>query len=268
MDRAASSAQGSAQGDPSTQRRTGPYPQPKPAKESGATLIAGQALVQTVRHFFPDLNDWLGRLPDSRAPELCTYQTRFLAWWGICLYLLQLGSRRQLDFELRDGGEPVLANLNRLAQTCQTSLPVHGTLDHFLGHVPLTGWESLRFKMVQRLLRFRPTGETPLVVRGDLQGRPHAGLVAGIPGAVAGLSGEYLAADLGRRRVQEFRWVPQLDYEDSEGRTWKLNGLECTETTPDGGQQYFAWLTRLAGHGQNGRRDRPERRTASLEDRE
>jgi hypothetical protein len=155
MDRAASTSQGSAQGDPSTQRRTGPYPQPKPAQESGATLIAGQALVQSVRHFFPDFNRWLKRLPDSRAPELCTYETGFLGWWGICLYLLQLGSRRQLDFELRDGGEPVLANLNRLAETRQTSLPVHDTLDHFLGHVPLTAWEDVRFKMVQRLLRMK-----------------------------------------------------------------------------------------------------------------
>jgi hypothetical protein len=45
------------------------------------------------------------------------------------LYLPQLGSRRQLDFELRDGGPPVLANINRLAQTNQTSMPVHDTLD-------------------------------------------------------------------------------------------------------------------------------------------
>src|SRR5262249_54948655 len=30
--------------------------------------------------------------------------------------------------------------------------------------------------------------------------------------------------------VQEFRWVTQLSYEDSEGRLWQLNALECTET--------------------------------------
>src|SRR5205823_2419256 len=27
--------------------------------------------------------------------------------------------------------------------------------------------------------------------------------------------------------AQEFRWVPRLDYEDSEGRRWRLNALEC-----------------------------------------
>ena len=50
----------------------------------------------------------------------------------MALYLLQLGSRRQLDYELRDGGAQVLANLNRLAETAQETLPVHDTLDHFL----------------------------------------------------------------------------------------------------------------------------------------
>ena len=46
--------------------------------------------------------------------------------------------------------------------------------------------------------------------------------------------------------MQEFRWVRQLDYEDSAGRPWKLNALECTETTTATGErQYFAWLTPL-----------------------
>jgi hypothetical protein len=81
--------------------------------------------------------------------------TEFLAWWGIWLYLAQLGSRRQLDFELRDGGPRVLANINRLAETKQISLPVHDTLDHFLGHVPLSAWEAFRFRKVQRLVRIK-----------------------------------------------------------------------------------------------------------------
>ncbi|HET8646238.1 MAG TPA: hypothetical protein VFO85_12160, partial [Vicinamibacteria bacterium] len=97
----------------------------------------------------------MDRLPDTRVPEACTYPTRFLAWWGLALYLLQLGSRRQLDYDLRDGGPRVLANLNRLAEAAQTTLPVHDTLDHFLGHVALTGWERLRTRMVQRLVRMK-----------------------------------------------------------------------------------------------------------------
>ena len=49
----------------------------------------------------------------------------------------------------------------------------------------------------------------------------------------------------GDGRVQEFRWVLRLDYQDSDGRWWKLNALECTERTADKGLHYFAWLTGL-----------------------
>src|SRR5439155_7332278 len=125
----------------------GAGPGPAPPPPGGPPLIAGRALVQTVRHYFPDLNTWLDRLPDTRVREACTYGTRFLAWWGISLYLFQLGSRRQLDYDLRDGGPQVLANLNRLAEADQETLPVHDTLDHYLGHVALAGWEWLRAQM-------------------------------------------------------------------------------------------------------------------------
>jgi hypothetical protein len=99
------------------------------------------------------------------VPQACTYPARFLAWWGLSLYLLQLGSRRQLDYDLRDGGPQVLANLNRLAQAGQTTLPVHDTLDHFLGHVALAGWERLRTQVAQRLLRMKALDAARLLGR-------------------------------------------------------------------------------------------------------
>jgi hypothetical protein len=118
-------------------------------------VIVAQAFVQTVHHFFPDLNDWLDELPDTRDQEACVYATRFLAWWGLWLYLGQLGSRRQLDFQYDAWGTHVLDNLNRLADTQQDSRPVHDTLDHFVGHVTARGFPDLRTKMARRLLRMR-----------------------------------------------------------------------------------------------------------------
>jgi hypothetical protein len=323
--------------------------------------------VQTVRHFVPDFNTWLDRLPDTRVPDARIYATRFLAWWGICLYLLQLGSRRQLDFELRDGGPRVLANLNRLAATTQTTLPVHDTLDYFAGHVAVAGWEALRTRIVRRLLRMKaldaarllgsfvvlldatgllcfPTrhcahcltqrhgnqtlylhhvleakllGPGGVVVSlgsefienadaGDRKGKsaeevkqdcelkamqrllprlkkdfPQLGVTLAVDslyacGPVFALAAELgwsfvvtfkegrtpalwqeyqallaacpqnrLQRQWGDGRLQVFRWVQQLDYEDREGRRWQFDALECTETTADGGRQYFAWLTGL-----------------------
>lgn len=115
----------------------------------------GPALVQTVRHFFPELNAWLNQLPDTRVQDEITYERRFLAWWGIALYLFQFGSRRQLDFQLDAEGTCVLANLNRLAETDHNTRPVHDTLDHFLGHSEAAAFADLRTRMVRRLLRMK-----------------------------------------------------------------------------------------------------------------
>jgi hypothetical protein len=111
--------------------------------------------VQTVRHFFPALNDWLDRLPDTRDQDVIVYDRRFLAWWGIALYLFQLGARRQLDFDLDAQDTYVLDNLNRLARTQQTTRPVHDTLDHFLDHVAAVAFAELCLRMVKRLIRMK-----------------------------------------------------------------------------------------------------------------
>ena len=267
---------------------------------------------------------------------------------------------------MRDGGPTALANLNRLAEAEQTTLPVHDTLDHFVGHVALAGWERLRGQVVQRLLRMKALDAARLlgqpVLLLDATGlicfrRRHCehclvqrhgkqtlylhhvleAKLLGPAGVVVSLGSEFidnadaqdsagkgaeevkqdcelkaaarllprikkaypqlafvlavdnlyccgafftLAQELGwsfvatfkegrtpalwreyrallgqcpenvlRRewgdgRAQVFRWLPRLDYQDSEGREFRLGALECTETTA-AGQQYFAWLTAL-----------------------
>jgi hypothetical protein len=80
---------------------------------------------------------------------------RFLIWWGLSLFLCKLSSRRQMDYQFNTDGPEVLANLNRLADTAQTSRPVNPTLEYLLakiGSAPLAG---LRQKMVQRLIRMK-----------------------------------------------------------------------------------------------------------------
>lgn len=119
--------------------------------------------MQTVRHFFPDLNDWLQALPDSRDRDAITYETRFLAWAGLLLFVLQLGSRRQFDFTFDRYSTVMLDNLNRLADTQQESLPVHDTLDHFLEHVFAEAIASVRLQMARRLLRMKVLDDARLL---------------------------------------------------------------------------------------------------------
>jgi hypothetical protein len=305
--------------------------------------------------------------------EACTYPTRFLAWWGILLYLLQRGSRRQLDYDLNTDGPQVLPNLNRLAGTQMTTRPVHDTLDHFLGHVALSGWEQVRTQAVQRLIRMKaldaarvlgrpvllldatglicfhrrhcphclvqrhgkqtlyfhhvleakllgPAGivlslgsefienadaqgaagrdaeaikqdcelkaaarllprikktypQLPFVVSGDnlyccggffelVVELDWSFIVTFKQGRTPALWREYQALlkecpenvvqqNWGDGRQQIFRWLSRLDYQDSEGREFRLGALECTEKEKGKGEEkdkehYFAWLTLLS----------------------
>ena len=62
--------------------------------------------------------------------------------------------------------------------------------------------------------------------------------------------------------------MPQWRYEDSERRSWKVNALECTETTARAGRHYFAWLTDAAGQGKTVEEVAQKGGRVSLEDRE
>lgn len=68
-------------------------------------------------------------------------------------FLLKLGSRRRLRFEL-DSPE-ALANLNALSGQRQETMAHSDTLNYFLGRVPAASLPLLRRKMIQRLLRMK-----------------------------------------------------------------------------------------------------------------
>ena len=75
-------------------------------------------------------------------------------------YLLKLGSRRRIRFEL-DSAE-ALANLNRLAGADQETIAHGDTLDHFLSHVPPRALERLRRQMIHRLIRMKALDQARL----------------------------------------------------------------------------------------------------------
>jgi hypothetical protein len=348
-------------------------------------LSIGPILVRTIRHFFPPFNDWLDAFPDRRDPDRLTYQPRFLLWIGLFLFLCKLSSRRQIDYQLGEADAKVLDNLNRLAGTQQTTMPVNQTVDDYLaglggaaalpspGSAPLPSPASgalpdLRRLMIYRLVRMRVLDETRLQGRflivvdgsgylvfrqrhcehcltrqcGETTLYMHQVLEAkliGPDGMVLSIATEFIdnrdAADtpadagaekrkqdcelkamrrLAARLRQDFpqlpicvsgdslhacgegfqiakdynlsfihvfksgrmpalwqefqdllklrpeqkvevqtaqgvqqvyRWVNDLDYQDSAGRRWRLNAIVCEETHADGQKGTWAWLTWL-----------------------
>lgn len=151
---------------PSSDSRHSPTPQ------GGKVLELGKSFIRTLGHFWPDLNPWIDQLPDTRFQEMIVYDKRFLTWWGLLLFCLKLGSRRALDYQLRDTELAVLDNVDQLAKTQQDSLPVHKTLDHFLGHVGSPALADLRNQCVRQLIRnkvldrFRLEGQFVIAIDG------------------------------------------------------------------------------------------------------
>lgn len=328
------------------------------------------ALLHTLGHYWPGLPAVLKELPDTRFEPFITYDKRFLFWWGELLFLLALASRRQLDGDLRDEETEVLGNVNRLARTAQTTLPVHKTLEHFAGHVGSAFYGTLRTRMLDRPIRMKaldgarlrrrfvvaldgtgwlclterhcehclehkqggktiymhqvleaklvspsglalsmasefienPAGDAaptpkseeerkqdcelkafarlapelrnaypqlPLCITSDsLYGCGPALQIAKdhrlsyiftfksgrTPALWADFQGLLKLAPENTLRVEEpdktlcvYRWINRLDYEDTQGRTHRLNALSC-KVTRDGKDTLFAWLTDLPLH--------------------
>ena len=110
-------------------------------------------MARTVGHFWPEWSIWLRRLQDTRVQDDITYPRQFLIWEALMAFLLKLGSRRQVRFEL-DSPE-ALANLNSLSGCAMEARAHSDTLEHFLGHVPPGALDDLRQRMIQRLLRMK-----------------------------------------------------------------------------------------------------------------
>lgn len=58
---------------------------------------------------------------------MATYDRRFLALWGLMLFVSKPCSRRQSDFQFRDLEPAALENFNRLSDCQRESLPVNKT---------------------------------------------------------------------------------------------------------------------------------------------
>jgi len=149
MDRGTPSAQASHSGNLAVGHRSDQDTRPRSETPGGKVVGLGGAIVKTVRHFWPGFNAQLNQLPDTRFAPFIRYDKKFLTWWGLLLFCFKLGSRRQLDYELRDLELQVLHNANRLAGAKQNSLPVHKTLNHFLSHVGSEAFAQLRTRCVR-----------------------------------------------------------------------------------------------------------------------
>lgn len=111
-------------------------------------------LVKTLGHFLPRLSGQINALPDPRRKEQCTYTQAHLLWLGISLYMMHLGSRRQLRLERL--GQNFDKNLARLCgQYGLECVADPDTLAYYGENADLPAIEKLLAGITARLIRMR-----------------------------------------------------------------------------------------------------------------
>jgi len=96
----------------------------------------------------------MNRLPDPRRQERCLYTQAHLIWTGLLLFLMHLGSRRQMRFErLADSFAQNLALLS--GQHGIDTVADPDTLAYYAEHVSVQAVEKLLAWMMRHLIRMK-----------------------------------------------------------------------------------------------------------------
>ena len=121
--------------------------------EKPPEIVAADHIKGCVDHFFPKglLSKWIGRIPDPRMQEMCTYDLRHLTWLGLLMFLLRLESRRQLLKESET--EYFRLNLLELSGTDEDEVAHPDTLNYLLKFVSVSELEKIKVKMVKQLIK-------------------------------------------------------------------------------------------------------------------
>lgn len=101
-------------------------------------------------HYFPKLISWMNNLEDFRTLEKCIYPIRYMIFMGLLLYILKLEALRQLHTL---NGQTLIDNLNDFLGLNLEALNHFGTLIYFCKGNDPKNLETLRYKMIQSLLR-------------------------------------------------------------------------------------------------------------------
>ncbi len=114
----------------------------------------------------------MNKLPDPRQEQQCVYTQAHLLWTGILLFLMHLGSRRQLRFErLADEFTRNLAKLSGQHQVDTVADP--DTLAYYAQRIPVQDMERLLAWITKTLIRakvldpFRLRGYFTIAIDGS-----------------------------------------------------------------------------------------------------
>lgn len=128
-------------------------------------------LAVTIRHFFPELGEWLDEVNDPRRSGKAQYSMRVLMLMGLLMFAGHAGSRNHMNDSAFGASEPA-RNLARLSGREVADVPHLDTLEKVLRRIDPAHIERVLSFMIRRLVRmkaldgWRTGGRFPLAVDG------------------------------------------------------------------------------------------------------
>lgn len=110
-----------------------------------------ETFYKTIHRFSPQFLNWLRAVKDPRVKKKIKYPVQNLAYVGILLFLLKLGSRRQVKYLFST--PEFVKNLNILSETEMERVADPGTLENLLKQVNPEDIGKVRTKIVNNLIR-------------------------------------------------------------------------------------------------------------------
>lgn len=117
-------------------------------KEEQLQLL--EIVERTVKHFFGGWDKIFGDVSEPRAENLLTYPLSSLLFSGTLMYLLRLGSRRQINFDLRNN-ENVEETFRSLWEVDE--VPHGDTLNYAFKNIDVDEGQEVICQMIETLIR-------------------------------------------------------------------------------------------------------------------
>ena len=108
---------------------------------------------KTLHRFFPKLPKWIDSIEDPRQENKTEYNIAHLFWLGTFLFMMKLGSRRQINFQFQT--DNFKENLNLLSGGKNERVADHGTVENLVKQSPPENLSGLKQKLLKRLIRIK-----------------------------------------------------------------------------------------------------------------
>ena len=115
-----------------------------------------ESFLLSIRHFLPDLPEWLDTIPDPRRrPDSCTYSIKEVIMLALLMLCCQCGSRRQLDKDRLS--EEFLINFRILIGDDEAGVTCADNMNRVLTMISPLELEKLAVRCSKALLRSWPS---------------------------------------------------------------------------------------------------------------